>query len=352
MTAKLLLRMLVVAFLLLGRQAFAQSDSVPVDDRAHELFDKGVAASDKGDKEAAYSCFSQAWELRQGYDIAANLGQAAYLLGKYVEAAERVAYSLQHYPATANATNHRYTEQLMALVRQKVASLALKVTPEDAEVVVDGVRKGPAHALPPEVFVLPGEHQIQAQMGSQTDSETLVAEAGQQYSLTLAVDVDAAPAPPTSAASVAMSPSQGATDPTGDDLQRQTPERSRMPLFVGGALTAVVLGTAIAFTVKAGSAEDDSRSLKAQAQEEFGPGGCATEPGRSAGTCRNLVSSLDDWESAGGTADVLYVTTGVLAAATVVAYFVWPTKRNSSTSALVTPTASPHGGGVVVLGNF
>src|SRR5688500_10324938 len=57
-------------------------------DRADALFLQGKAAAQAKNWDEAHRLLAQAWELKQSYDIASNLGQVAYLLGKHAEAAQ------------------------------------------------------------------------------------------------------------------------------------------------------------------------------------------------------------------------------------------------------------------------
>src|SRR6187551_3088835 len=65
-------------------------------DRADALFLQGKAAAQAKNWDEAYQLLAQAWELKQSYDIASNLGQVAYLLGKHAEAAQHVLFALRH----------------------------------------------------------------------------------------------------------------------------------------------------------------------------------------------------------------------------------------------------------------
>src|SRR6187455_542588 len=134
-------------------------------DRADALFLQGKAAAQAKNWDEAHKLLAQAWQLKQSYDIASNLGQVAYLLGKHAEAAQHVSFALRHYPATGDAEQKQKIQDLLDMVRQKVSSLSLQVTPLEAEVLIDGAAAGRANALPLELFVEPGERVITARLG-------------------------------------------------------------------------------------------------------------------------------------------------------------------------------------------
>ena len=143
------------------------SENAASQDRADALFLQGKAAAQAKNWDEAHTLLAQAWELKQSYDIAGNLGQVAYLLGKHAEAAQHVSFALRHYPATGDAEQKQKTQDLLDMVRQKVSSLSVQVTPLEAEVLVDGAPAGHAGELPPELFVEPGERVITAPAGGE-----------------------------------------------------------------------------------------------------------------------------------------------------------------------------------------
>ncbi|MCA9599611.1 MAG: tetratricopeptide repeat protein, partial [Myxococcales bacterium] len=82
---------------------FAPGASAADDERAVQLFNQGRDAIVRNDFNKAYAALSEAWKLKQSYDIAALLGQSELQLGKYTAAAEHLSASLRAFPSTGDA---------------------------------------------------------------------------------------------------------------------------------------------------------------------------------------------------------------------------------------------------------
>lgn len=342
--------------------AHAQSRPVPVGQdqvgqdqvgqaRADELFMQGKEAARAKKWNEAHQLLAEAWQLKQSYDIASNLGQVAYLLGKHAEAAQHVAFALRHYPVTGDSEQKQKAQSLLDMVRQKVSSLTLHVTPSDAEVLVDGESAGRASSLPPELFVEPGLRTISAQLGGERVQREVNARAGGHYrvELTLAgLDATAAPTGPSDPARPTANAPPPADD--GSDSGSMVPPRY-IALMVGGGLT-VASGVALGiYAAKRSKAESDLDTYRARVKAESGdPHACATSNSEA---CRDLAQASDDWESAGRARNIFLATTIVLGAGTVATFLFWPSDDPASvTSASLTPIIDPDQPGLVLSGTF
>lgn len=318
-------------------------------DRADSLFLQGKAAAQAKKWDEAHALLERAWALKQSYDIASNLGQVAYLLGKHAEAAQHVSFALRHYPATGDAEQKRKAQDLLALVRQKVSSLSIRVSPGDAEVFVDGASAGRANALPPELFVDPGERTVEARLGGEVVERRVSAEPGGNYKLELTfanASTAAAPLAATDPVSTSHAPMQPSEyPPTGGPAL----ETKHIAVIVGGALT---VGTGIALGVyasKRSNAKSDVEASRDRIEEHTtGPNPCANGGPQE---CRDLARARDDWESSGRALNILVPTTAVLFAGTVAAYFLWPNDSAPAAAAL-TPVLTPEKQGVLLTGSF
>lgn len=323
-------------------------------DRADELFLQGKAAAQAKKWNEAHQLLAEAWQLKQSYDIASNLGQVAYLLGKHAEAAQHVSFALRHYPATGDSEQKQKAQSLFDMVRQKVSSLSLQVTPSDAEVLVDGEPAGRASSLPPELFVEPGERIISAELGGERVQREVNAKPGGHYrlELTLAgVDAAAAAAAPGAIAEPAQPANSSFPPPDSAPPSKSGLQPKHIALIVGGALTlasGVVLGV---YAAKRSKAESDLDTYRARVQEESGdPTACATSNSQA---CRDLANATDDWESAGRARNIFLATTIVLGAGTVATFLLWPSDDSSSgPSASLTPVLDPGQPGLVLSGSF
>jgi len=154
---------LSAALFLLSPSVFAQAPAATTamvapgaDAEADRLREEGKAASKAGQFEKAEELYRRAWRLRQGWEIAANLGLTEFRLGKNRDAAEHLSYFLREAPTNrVGEADRKATQETIDKARAKVAALRITVSPAGAEVLVDGQAVGTA-PLPGAVFVEPG----------------------------------------------------------------------------------------------------------------------------------------------------------------------------------------------------
>ena len=333
------------------------------EDRADRLFMQGKAAAQAKDWQQAHQLLSEAWDLKKSYDIASNLGQVAYLLGKHAEAAQHVAYALRHYPATGDAEQKQKAQSLLDLVRQEVSSLALDVSHGEAEILIDGSSAGRAAALPPELFVEPGERTIVATLGGESALRELDAKAGRHYRLELVLsspkEVGGSAAPSESSQEASMGSEHHAE--LGVEDKAPAPEHSALApqhiaLIVGGGLTvASGVGLSI-YTVKRAEAESDLDVARHRVEQ--GSGGSSSCAQSQSSSCRDLGQAVDDWESAGWGRNIFLGTTLALGAATLATYLLWPDSPETGnspkahSSPIVTPVLAGDQRGLLLSGSF
>lgn len=316
-------------------------------DRADALFLQGKAAAQAKNWDEAHKLLAQAWELKQSYDIASNLGQVAYLLGKHAEAAQHVAFALRHYPATGDAEQKQKAQDLLDLVRQKVSSLSFRVSPREAEVLVDGASVGSASALPPELFVDPGERTVTARHEGETVERHVSAKAGGHYNLELTLTDNPA-------AAVAAPVPPHADDPPAQPEDVPPPSDSAIPTkyIVVGVGAALTIGSGIAlgiFASKYSKAESDIETYTARVKEESDdPKACAHSQSES---CENLAQAYDDRETSGRARNIFLGTTLALGAATIATLF-WPSDSDEASSTALTPILTPEHQGLLFSGSF
>jgi tetratricopeptide (TPR) repeat protein len=319
--------------------------------RADALFLQGKAAAQAKNWNEAHNLLAQAWQLKQSYDIASNLGQVAYLLGKHAEAAQHVAFALRHYPATGDAEQKQKTQDLLDMVRQKVSSLSVQVTPLEAEVLIDGASAGHASELPPELFVEPGERVITARLGGEAVEREVSAKAGGHYNLELVL---ANTTPAAAAAGLQSSESNSASntpaDPADASSSQSGLENKHIALIVGGALT---VGSGVALGIyasKRSKAESDIETYQARVEDESSdPNACASS---NSDACQDLARASDDWETSGQMRNIFLATTMVLAAGTVATFFLWPSPADEQATTSLTPILTEEHQGLLFSGTF
>ncbi len=330
------------------------------EDRADALFQQGKAAAEAKDWQHAHQLLVQAWQLKQSYDIASNLGQVAFLLGKHAEAAQHVSFALRHFPATGDAEQKQKAQSLLDMARREVSSFKIHVSREEAEVLIDGGRQGVASNLPPELFVEPGEHTVTARFGSERVQRDIDARAGQGYRIELVLGQPDTSAP--AASPVRTAPGSFPAEPGRGSLVADTSpsepgpalEARSVALIAGGVLTlasGVALGI---YAVKRSRAASDVDTYQARAQED-GPGTNPCAGDSPSSDCRALADAASDWESTGRARNILLGTTVVLGVATAATFLLWPeSKSGSEASALpsVAPVLDAEQQGVMLTGSF
>ena len=361
-----------VSSCLLGSLATSEA-LAQVDDRADKLFVQGKAAARAKDWDQAHQLLSEAWQLKKSYDIASNLGQVAYLLGKHAEAAQHVAYALQHYPASGDAEQKQKTQSLFDLVRKEVSSLSLNVSHGEAEILIDGKSAGPAAALPPELFVEPGERTIVARLGGESALRELSARAGQHYRLELVLSPPNTGTGPEASSDVSQNPPTPSpprrSEPGIDDEAPQSDDSMLSPktmaLIAGGALTlASGVGLAV-YTVKRAEADSDLDVARHSIeQSSTGSSSCTDRQSQSQSqSCQELAQAADDWESAGKGRNIFLGTTIGLGVATLAIFLFWPSSSDASdtsnssmahsiSSPKLTPVFTPDQRGLLLTGSF
>lgn len=360
-----------VALSMVALPSLAAAQPVGEDVRAaRKRFQEGVAAWDAGKFEAARVAFQQAYALKLLPPVLRNLGEAELKTGHYVEAARHLSSFLRDEKA-GSPKERQAASASLATAEAKVARLELDVTVAEAEVTVDGDPVGRT-PLPREPwYVAPGDHMVRAHKDGYTDATSVVStEAGQltRVSLTL-VAADAAPssapapAPATaSAAAPASAPEPApvpalAAPPPSDapaPLEAHATSTRTVVLVAGAALTVVAAGTGVVFAMKASSADGDASDLRARSIAAYGVAGCGTPAGAASATCADLKSALDRRSSDRTVETAAFVSAGVLGAATIATYFLWPRESGSAKApaAAIAPVVGPSFAGVSARASF
>lgn len=309
------------------------------------LLREGAQLLRDGKYDDARKYLLDAWQIRPSPDVGAVLGQAELLVGLYRDAATHLDWTLKNFSPARPEKALQSVRDLFAQAMTHVAVLRTTVNRQGVEVRVDGQTVGTA-PLGSDVFVDPGKHVISAGPASGVGEQSVLAEAGQTYTLTLDVAKSDAVAHPVSTAPTVATPvpmpaDKAPVQPTSVRSLDMTPVY--WTLAVGGGLTAGSMVAALLFHGHAASKESDARSIRGQA------GNCQ---GASRAQCEQLVSLMQDRNSANTKALVAVSGAAVFAVATgIVTYVVWP---RSDARGPVQPVAwaSPGSAGVGFLRNF
>ncbi|WP_129346045.1 PEGA domain-containing protein [Sorangium cellulosum] len=341
-----------LAALVVPALAHAQGDSARVPaaetdgERAAPWFQEGLRAADEtrwADAEAAYL---KAWAITKTFDVAGNLGVVELKLGKPRQAAIYLAFSLRKAPPSTKAAKLDRLRRLIEQAKKLIGVVRARVTPPDAEVLVDG-KPLPVEETAEEIFLEPGTHRITARRGGYIEGEkvvTVAAGTAQEVTLALAERPAATAAMPP--ATVLPTPS-GATPAARVDVVPEA-RRSWVPVIALGAASAVGLGVAVGFTLAANAASADASRQRAMLRHAGG--GCVDVPAEYGHLCSNVRDSASRLELRTRAATVAYVTSGALAMGAM-AYALWPSARTATFRGIhASPEVSPGHAGIVMRG--
>ncbi|HTN85478.1 MAG TPA: PEGA domain-containing protein [Sorangium sp.] len=232
--------------------AAAQTEeSDALTEKARRLFEEGVKSAKAGKWADAHASFLAAWGLKPHYQIASNLGVACLQVGKPRDAAEYLTLYLREAPATKVQERQR-AEASLKEARAQVAAVTVQVSPEGAEVTIDGTSVGRAPLADP-VFLDPGQHEVGAKLdGHVPQAQPIAATAGGTETMVLELQRT----PPLDADRAGA----------GRDVL-PAPEGSRdggrtAVLIGGGIATGVGAAAGVLFTVLANNRADESETLK------------------------------------------------------------------------------------------
>lgn len=303
--------------------------------RATELYQRGNEFYDKSKYAEAETMYRAAWELRQSFEIAGNLGDVEIIQGKPREAAEHLSFAIRVFPESGKPAQKEALRKRLREAASLVGTVNISVNVPGAEVFVDGKSVGKA-PLANEIYVDKGDRVIEAKLeGHEPATETVKATAGSTHDVKLALK--ALPKPKKDVGDGGGgSSSSGSTAKTG--------------LVVGGIIvTTAALATGIGLTVAANGKSTDANGLLDRSQKI--PGTC---PAKEPVLCGELLSAWEDNDSYTNMAVTSFVVAGIAGAATAATYFLWPTSKKSSRAAALrpVPVVTSTEGGLWLTGTF
>lgn len=337
----------LVAFLsaegsLLAQTEVTQSTSsgVEISARTRALFRKGLAAYNAGQVDTARQLFLQAWEIRPSADVAMELAQTEMDLGRYVEAAEHLEYALRNFTPSINEKMRNIARQAHSEVRRHVARLNVEVDRQGAEVILNGRVVGMSPLTSP-LYAEPGNCVVQARLGRDIASQTLLTGSGKDFSVRLTLALPSTTTGPLPVADV------GQSEPRPFD-QDTSPRRDVVPVAIGGTLAVAGIVAGIGLRLAANSEEDNAKRLSAS----LGGQSC-TGANTGTATCSALRDSVNksDSERNWSTACLVVGSAALVATAT---YWLWPRKKSPDphSQLRVSAGAGPTSAGLLVSGGF
>lgn len=141
--------------------------------RAHEAYERGKDLVAKGQLDEAEQAFRLAYQLVPHYVVLFSLGNVEAARGKPAEAiAALERYRREAEKAGAlDPERRKEIEQTLAEQRERVASIAVRVTPDGCEVAIDTAVVGTSPLGEP-LLVDPGQHVVAASKSGYSAGET------------------------------------------------------------------------------------------------------------------------------------------------------------------------------------
>ena len=269
-----------------------------------KLFEAATKAHDAKDYALCVTRSEEAWQKFQHAQIRGLQGLCELELGKYVDAATHLSLYVN---GAASAVEPEMRSGL-ARAKERVAEVSVACHPEGAEITVDGNVVGKGSTT---VFLEPGAHTIDAKNdGLEDHREKRDLAAGTK--ITIAIELTAA--------------------------TESTSARPMWPGILGLSLAGGALVTGIATTIVSNGASSDAKG----AHNTLGKGCSSSSPTPA---CKDAFDSQSKANTFGNVAVGMYITAGVLAAASI-PYVIWASggqgRRHRDDRAMrFTPIISP-----------
>jgi len=373
---------LLVALLALAPRAHADDDATATA-AARERFKEGVTYFDQKQYEKARAAFLQAYALKKHPAVLLNLAHSELRSNHERDAAQHFSQYLRE-ATDASPDQRDAAQQGLASAKAAIAEFTVS-TDSEAEVLVDGSSQGMA-PLVGSLFLDPGAHTVQAKKGEKVVTQNVTAKAGDTRELKLRFAAEV----PVAAAAKPPAQAQKESQPMPEEPPAEEPPHTsgggREPFLhwlltkpagvISGGATVLLGGGAIGFAVASSmsysEADDVAAQINKRAHDDkltstqgictdpnavLGPGNEA-EAARYLDACTHHQDAVDRGDSFKTVATVAGIGAGVMAATTVVLYFVTAERENEPASGLartrlaVVPWIAAGNGGVNISGRF
>ncbi len=319
-----------------AQQGLPTSGLAAPSDEADDLFKKGKALFAEGKKQEAYEAYKRAFELKKSYDIAGNLGNVELELGKSRDAAEHLAYCVEHFPTTGTAEQKQRARDRLEEAKKNVGALQIKVNVPDATVTIDGTPIGKT-PLVGDVFVEPGSRTIEVQLGGyKAGKQVVTAAAGASQAVQITLEKDDGGG--------VVAPPPGGTQPEGGP--------SPAVIGVGIGAGVVGIGAGVVFLIMSGGKSSD-REDKIAALGGSSPCGTGTPHATECQEIEDLSASQGTFTGLG--IGALAVGGVALGATLVYVLATSGSKASAEPSAsafTVVPAVGPKAGAISFTGRF
>jgi hypothetical protein len=346
-----------MALSLVSAVAAADEPSVEQRSEAMKRFHEGIAASNRGDFEAARLRFLQALTVfPERPSLLWNLG-VAEMKTHHPAAAIGHFRDYLRLPAATNADRAKASAYLDEAARE-TGHVVVTVDPGAVVRLDDGAfEDAPAEPLDVE----PGPHVLEARVGTQAKSASVSPQAGETVTVDLKLPPPPAPeatpavpaaTPPSPSARVAPEsrPAQaGFAQASATMSVPDTPSSPTARIVVTVALGAVAAGAVVTGLVFLGNASSEG-NLGAAAVASPLPGGCANPA--NAAPCSSGHQAAENEAQDKNVATGMFVGGGALAAGAVASWLLLAPKSQRESGVGIAPVVSPTGAGCVLSGRF
>lgn len=341
--------------------------------RARAEFERGVAAFGSSEFQTALDAFQEAYRLAPHPSVRLNIANCYQQMARPVEA----LFHFEHYLTEASsvpAAQRREIEATIRGLRGRVGTLTLQVTPDGAEIVIDGSARRRAPVSEP-VRVIAGDHEVVISLdGFVRETQTVHVDGGGDTRVavrlrrleTVAALETVTPVETTRTETATQSSTETSTESSAEDVATEPDERIpeeepsdegggirlTAPFFIAGGIT---VAAAIGWGVTGGLALSENDAFEADVVR-------ANDATLSdAVRAEARVDGMDHADSARSLAiasDVLLVTTLVGLGATTFFFIVAQTEEDSDgddtaalgLSVVVVPMIAPAGSAGALLG--
>jgi hypothetical protein len=265
--------------------------------------------------EEAYRLFRGLWQKQHTYDVALSLGQVEYHLSLFRDAATHLDYGLMLLPPREKPEIAERSRAILALCKQEVGTVGLRVKNKGAALFIDGVAVAEA-PLVTDTYVEPGKHQFEVRLdGYQSEQWEAVFVKGDTVSRLVQLKPTTEPSPQAASALV-LSPAV-----TTEPLDTVPRHASWSPVVVGGALSLIGVGTGLVLAVVRGGLTDDARTLRSKLGESNQRCVNPTDSNITA-LCDRLQSKNNDYDKYGVFEGAAFALGGVALVATATYYLI------------------------------
>jgi hypothetical protein len=153
---------------------------------AREHFHKGLELTEAGRLEEALAEFQKAYDLSPSYRILYNIGQVSRHIGDAARSLRAFERYLADGAGEIEEARRAEVEGEIAALRPLVGKVRVQIDTAGAAVLLDGMKLGEA-PLPEPLYVRPGKHRLQAELGKRIAVETIEVAGGQAIDVALAL---------------------------------------------------------------------------------------------------------------------------------------------------------------------